>query len=209
MQNPESLTQRIEFAHTLRGLAALSVLMWHFLGVFWANPSAVGDLLKVSSLELNMPSYFAPLHFSAHLNYGSFGVAVFFLISGFVIPFSLQSLSVRAFLIARCFRIYPVYLISIAISLSVIWIIGALVSNRPFPYDMGHVIAQALLLRGWLWLPSIDGLSWTLEIEVVFYLVVSSMSRYIVGPKASGGGGGAYYLCAHYSSNLYTWRISY
>ena len=151
--------QRVEFAHVLRGLAALLVLASHFLGVFWANPAAVGGLLNAPALSVVMPEYFAPLHFSTQFNYGSFGVAIFFLISGFVIPFSLAGLSSRGFLIARCLRIYPVYIMSIVISMFVIWLMGAYVSEKSFPYSIQHVVAQMFLVRGWLWLPSIDGLS--------------------------------------------------
>jgi len=182
----EKSNQRIEFAHALRGLAALCVLIGHFTGVFWSSPSSVALLLNASALDINMPQYFLPLHFSTIFNFGSFGVAVFFLISGFVIPFSLSGLSRGGFLVARFFRIYPVYIVSISISLSIIWAMGMFISDKPFPFDFQHIVAQALLLRGWLWIPSIDGLSWTLEIEVVFYLISAVIVPMIIKSKLAG-----------------------
>lgn len=182
------ITQRIAFANMLRGLAALSVLVAHFLGGFWSSQDAISGLLNAPPLQLTMVSYFAPLHFSSHFSYSSFGVALFFLISGFVIPFSLDGLSVKGFFIARFFRIYPVYIACLAISVFVIWLLGCLVTDRIFPYSLNNIILQGSLLRGWFWsIPSIDGLSWTLEIEMVFYLVVAIMAPFIVGPKNSGG----------------------
>ncbi|MGQ4828198.1 hypothetical protein, partial [Enterococcus faecalis] len=74
---------KIAFAHVLRGVAALAVAASHFLSVFWMRPEAVGALLDVPSLEP------VPLSFAVWLNGlqgygpGGFGVALFFLISGF------------------------------------------------------------------------------------------------------------------------------
>ena len=68
--------QRIEFAHALRGIAVISVLMSLFLGEFWLNPATVGNLLNADSLTIIPPIYISALHFSLHFNYGSFGVAL-------------------------------------------------------------------------------------------------------------------------------------
>lgn len=178
--------QRLEFAHTLRGLAALSVLISHFLGVFWLAPGAVAVLLNIESLAVSPPAFIAPLHFTPHLNYGSLGVGVFFLISGFVIPFSLSALSRPAFLIARIFRIYPVYIVAFSISVMVLLLLSKYGGAKPFPYSIEHLIAQGLLLRGWLWIPSVDGLSWTLEIEIVFYAIAALLSSFILHPQIGG-----------------------
>lgn len=184
------IPQRLAFANTLRGLAALSVLVAHFLDGFWSSQDAISGLINMPPLHLTMVSYFAPLHFSVHFSYGSFGVALFFLISGFVIPFSLAGLSPQSFLIARFFRIYPVYVICLTISLLSIWLLGSIINDRTFPHSLEHIVINALLLRGWFWsIPSIDGLSWTLEIEIVFYMIVAIMAPFIIGSKSSGGYG--------------------
>lgn len=135
-------SQRIEFAHALRGLAAFSVLISHFCGVFWLSPGAVAAILNVETPTVVPPAFILPLHFSPYLNYGSFGVAVFFLISGFVIPFSLKKLSSPAFLIARAFRIYPVYIFSLCVSLGVVWLLGRYGGGKAF-----HMISITSWLR--------------------------------------------------------------
>lgn len=166
-------TQRVEFAHSLRGIAALSVLISHFLGVFWLSPGSVVSLLNVSDYTVPSVPYIIPLHFSNHFNYGSFGVAIFFLISGFVIPFSLKKLPAASFLMARIFRIYPVYIFSLCISVAFILLLNKIGYGKSFSYSVNHLVAQAALIRGWLWIPSVDGISWTLEIEIVFYAIAA------------------------------------
>lgn len=178
--------QRVEFAHSLRGIAALSVLISHFCGVFWLSPSSVVALLNVESFAPPPVSFITPLHFSPLFNYGSFGVAVFFLISGFVIPFSVSKLSGPKFLMARIFRIYPVYIFSLGVSIGVIWLLSQFGSGRPFAYSFGHLIAQATLIRGWFWMPSIDGISWTLEIEIVFYVIAAIIFPFLSRPNFGG-----------------------
>lgn len=177
---------RVEFAHVLRGLAAAIVLVSHFLGVFWLAPDAVVALLKVPAHGQPIPSFVAPLHFAPTVfNYGSLGVAIFFLISGFVIPFSLGALSRRGFCLARFFRIYPVYWVALSVSILSASLIQSHFLSHIAHYEFKHLLSQALLLRGWLWLPSIDGVSWTLEIEIVFYLVTA-----VIGPRLLGAAGG-------------------
>nr|BFE86338.1 hypothetical protein GCM10020093_089390 [Planobispora longispora] len=78
----------------LRGIAALAVLVSHTL------PALVADLL---------PRWF---------NLGTSGVIVFFLVSGYIIPASLERRGcVRSFWIGRSFRLYPIYLLTIALVL--------------------------------------------------------------------------------------------
>lgn len=54
------------------------------------------------------------------------------------------------------------------------------------PYDVSHIIAQASLARGWLWIPSIDGVSWTLEIEIFFYLIAAIFSPFLLRSNFAG-----------------------
>jgi peptidoglycan/LPS O-acetylase OafA/YrhL len=182
---------RIEFAHALRGLAAIIVLINHFLGVFWFNPNAVSNLLKVPAYSHPIPTFITPLYFfGTFFDYGSLGVALFFLISGFVIPFSLTTLSRKGFFLARFFRIYPIYWITLTISIGSITLLQNTFSNEVTIYAVKHIISQAFLLRGWFWLPSIDGVSWTLEIEIVFYVIAACLA-----PKLTTNSGGKLLIC--------------
>ena len=81
---------RIRFANQLRGLAALCVAVSHLIGVYWALPDVV------SAVTATAPPPPAPypdlfwLVLRQWFNLGPFGVALFFLISGMVVPFSLE-----------------------------------------------------------------------------------------------------------------------
>lgn len=162
----------------LRGLAAMIVAFGaHFLGIFWLNLPAACDLLGIQgcSPHAALPSGLAVLHVFTWFSYGHFGVALFFLISGFVIPFSLNRLSPAAFLVARFFRIYPTYWVALAVSLLVLEL-----TRQKVLWDWSHLAYQAALLRDLAWLPSLDGISWTLEIEIKFYLLCALISPIIV-----------------------------
>lgn len=163
---------KVEFANALRGWAAMFVIVAHILGVFWLNPAAIEAITKYPALDLAVPDYITALHFSPLFNYGAFGVAIFFLISGFVIPFSMSKLSSLGFLLARIIRIFPVYILALSIGLLTLFFLGnILFDDYQFPYNLKDIIIQASLMRGWYWVPSLDGISWTLEIELVFYVL--------------------------------------
>ena len=87
---------KIIWANTLRGVAALSVLIAHYVIVFWLNQGAAASIARRPPLFSNdnlITPYFVKLVSLVPLNFGAFGVALFFLISGFVISISLEPLS--------------------------------------------------------------------------------------------------------------------
>ena len=108
---------------------------------------------------------------SSPVNLGAFGVALFFLISGFVIPLSFQSYGRLDFLIGRFFRIYPTYWIGLSASLVVLMIGGSLMGT-PFPHSAVEVLYGYLIgTRDIVFVKSVDGVVWTIEIELKFYLI--------------------------------------
>lgn len=76
---------KVVFANQLRGVAALIVLIWHFYCVFFQYPEAVVDLLGVEKYSVYISPVISSIFLKLfNLNLGQFGVALFFLISGFV-----------------------------------------------------------------------------------------------------------------------------
>ncbi|NNM58790.1 MAG: acyltransferase family protein [Legionellales bacterium] len=113
-------SERLMFAHFLRGLAALLVVCWHFGVIFWAAPpSASSGLLTIPPQHFNLnPVYLKIAAFLfSYIDLGALGVALFFLISGFVIAASLDKSSLISFIIGRIFRIYPTYIVGFSFSL--------------------------------------------------------------------------------------------
>jgi peptidoglycan/LPS O-acetylase OafA/YrhL len=91
---------KILFADRLRGIAALMVLISHHYGVFWGKNERVivANMINAPALEIQTPSYIEWLWKIPHFSWGLCGVAIFFLISGFVIPYSLRKYSLTNFL---------------------------------------------------------------------------------------------------------------
>src|SRR6202034_2518916 len=88
---------RLALLDGLRGLAALCVVFNHF-------------------------GFFVPQHLNASINHwinpGDYGVFVFFIISGYIVPASLERKgSVRTFWVSRVFRLYPLYLLAVGAAL--------------------------------------------------------------------------------------------
>ncbi|WP_430735381.1 acyltransferase family protein [Halodesulfovibrio aestuarii] len=169
--------RKVSFIHHLRGLAALLVVFAHFYGVFWTAPGAVAYLLHSPqyTLDGNLPFLTSILQKLSPFNLGAFGVAIFFLISGFVISISIKKYNTLNFLLARVVRIYPTYLVGFAIS-SLVLFFYSVWYDLFADFSVARLVPQFLLIRDWLWLPSLDGISWTLEIELKFYILCALLS---------------------------------
>jgi peptidoglycan/LPS O-acetylase OafA/YrhL len=166
--------QRIEFVNILRGPSALCVLISHHWSDFWLNRVKVQDLLQIPGLpaeQVMVPVYIQWLNMFPHFSWGPFGVALFFLISGFVIPFSLQNLHAMTFLRNRFFRIVPTYIVGFGISILALWV-GLWYFESDWPYTLQEMMIHTVPgIRDLMHSPNIDGVIWTLEIEMKFYLI--------------------------------------
>ena len=160
---------RIEWANSLRGLAAMSVLIGHFAGTFWTHHGIAASLARRPPLYSGaegMP-LFARFVDWLPISLGGFGVTIFFLLSGYVISISLASYSRTGFLIGRLMRLPPTYAAGYLVTCAVIWA----VSDPKGELSAINVITGALpglsLLLG---VPAPkDGIVWTLIVEIVFY----------------------------------------
>ena len=165
---------RVEFANGLRGVAAFSVVISHYLGVYWFNREAVADLIKAPVLpdaQFATPAYLVPLQIHPLFNWGAFGVALFFVISGFVIPYSLRGATWRSFAISRAFRLLPTYVVGFSVTLVALAAAGVYF-DRPWPFTVQEILIHYLPgLRDILHSRNVDGIIWTLEIEIKFYVL--------------------------------------
>ncbi|WP_035677184.1 acyltransferase family protein [Bradyrhizobium liaoningense] len=146
--------KRLAFIDTLRGIAVLAVLLQHvFEVILEKHPTGV---------------YYGPLHdiFGYYMNFGRFGVVLFFFVSGFVIPFSFpdSATPVRDFTISRFFRLYPAYWTSIVVGLVSV----QLLDSKSFP--LGQIAANVTMLQTFVNIPNLWVFYWTLAIELLFYV---------------------------------------
>jgi peptidoglycan/LPS O-acetylase OafA/YrhL len=172
---------RVQFADSLRGVACLSVVIAHY-GTFWTPAGAVIPLIaNVPPLPADIapPYLYWVVTSSSHFTPGAFGVALFFLISGFVIPLSLDRLGTFSFLRARCWRIGPTYAVGFLFTVAAL-ALASWVYAKPFPYGptevLHHIVPGPRLLLGGR---TIDYVIWTLEIEVCFYLICAIIAPWL------------------------------
>lgn len=163
-------SSRIAFAHGLRGLAALSVLLSHYTQHFWTNRPTAAAFLGAPAWDGPAPAVLA-LHAALPPGFaGHFGVAVFFLISGFVVPLSLVGRGRAGFALGRALRIWPTYAAGFAVTTAAVWVCARHFGN-PVPFGPVQWLAHLAFLQDVFGLGTIDGISWTLAIEVRFYLL--------------------------------------
>lgn len=137
----------------LRGIAALAVVFDH------SSLSYLAGFRR----EL-MPEF----------NTGRYGIMVFFLVSGYIIPASLERRGcVRTFWIGRVFRIYPLWatVVTAALAASLL----GFVRIRGGQDVVTVVAAHVTLLQELLGTPSLLMVLWTLSYEMAFYLVVVAL----------------------------------
>ena len=171
---------RIQYLDGLRGLAIISVVIWHFYGPTYERWLPFG--LSYSKWPL--------------ASYGWTGVELFFLISGFVIFMTVESCaSFREFLIRRWLRLFPAMLIATIIIFG-----GDRLLSWQAPYANARLvdivpgltfISPAILhvmLR--VDIDSLDGVFWTLYTEVAFYFVFGAL-YFTLGWKRAIAGLGA------------------
>ncbi|MCU1722237.1 acyltransferase family protein [Pseudomonas sp. 5P_5.1_Bac1] len=167
------MSDRIIFANTLRGFAAISVLLSHFAGIFWVMNPLICHLLGVPKLT-NLPEIPKVLSFFANhcIILGQFGVGVFFIVSGLVIPFSLKNSSNKIFLYRRALRIYPVYIAGFSFTMVMLYVLAAY-KHSTYNFSLFDILAHfGVITRAPLGVSRIDGISWTLEVEIYFYLAL-------------------------------------
>jgi peptidoglycan/LPS O-acetylase OafA/YrhL len=149
---PGTQRGRIEFLDVLRGFAALLVILQH-------------------SVEAGSPRF--ALWTNKYINFGEVGVVVFFIVSGFIIPVSLEKYnSLPQFWLGRVLRLWPTYIASM---------IGA-IAIHPFAHELpayfkAHptrfILGNLTMFAEYLRIPLALGAYWTLSLELVFYLLCS------------------------------------
>jgi peptidoglycan/LPS O-acetylase OafA/YrhL len=159
--------RKIAFADHLRGIAALMVLMHHLVVVYWTSKVVITYYTFSPTSNIGPP---AIVRWLGNFDLGAFGVALFFLISGFVIPLSFKRYTTGSFLLARALRIWPTYLAALACGLAVRYASAHFWGSR-FHVSSGEMIANVLLVQDLFGSASLDSVNWTLAVEVEFYLL--------------------------------------
>lgn len=146
---------RLRALDGLRLIAALAVCAYHYtvarhLDAHWGAP----------------PRELFP-HLSAVAAYGTLGVQLFFLISGFVICLSAWDRTVGDFARSRISRLYPAYWVAVLL------ITGAclIAPSVAGPPRLDELLVNLTMAQEPLGVPRIIGVDWTLWVEARFYLL--------------------------------------
>jgi peptidoglycan/LPS O-acetylase OafA/YrhL len=147
---------RVSEIDLLRFVAAVCVVLFHYA---FRGHAANGYS------DLPYPEL-APL-----ARYGYLGVELFFLISGFVILMTASSGSLRKFAISRIVRLYPAYWVCCTVTFLSILALG----NGRFDAGFRQYLANLTMLNEFVGIPSIDGVYWSLAVELTFYAMVAAV----------------------------------
>lgn len=146
---------RFRLLDGLRIFAALAVVLYHFTArenPYWGRP------------VLDVFPDFAPV-----AAFGALGVQLFFIISGFVILMSASGRSIGDYVASRAGRLLPGYWAGVLLTgglLLVVW---------PEAEDISitQVLANLTMLQTPLGVEHVDGVYWTLWVELKFYVLIS------------------------------------
>jgi peptidoglycan/LPS O-acetylase OafA/YrhL len=186
---------RLAWLDVLRGLAALAVVFNHF--GYFLPPTVKNTVYQ-------------------WINPGDYGVFVFFLISGYIVPASLERKgSVRTFWVSRLFRLYPLYLLAVAIAVFLFMVhVGGLRGEGADPET--SVLSQMLMMSNVLAGENLPNVVWSLSYEMIFYLLLTALfmarvhrpsSRYALAFGVAAVVLGGVLPQAYFTSNLWSPRV--
>jgi peptidoglycan/LPS O-acetylase OafA/YrhL len=161
----QSSTLRFAFADGLRGIAALWVVMFH--------------LSKGHHID-KLKDYFPNIFRVVLLDSGSLGVAIFFVLSGYVMTHTIYRYQVDLsfatnFTLRRLTRLSPPYYFAILIALIFLMLKSKVTgADVNFPSLSGFLI-HLIYAQDFFKVPQINSVFWTLGIEVQFYLAFAMM----------------------------------
>ena len=146
--------KRLALLDYARFFAALSVVLFHY---FYSGINNG----KVSSVDETW--------FSDIASYGHFGVQFFFIISGYVIFFSLKNKSAASFMRSRLKRLYPTYWIAVIFTAFFAYLWG---QGTDMAVTLKQVFVNFTMFQQFIGVQNVDGVYWTLFYEIIFYAIV-------------------------------------
>jgi peptidoglycan/LPS O-acetylase OafA/YrhL len=162
---------RLGWLDALRGIAALSVVFEHLSHT----------ALKPIRDHVNL--WFSP---------GLYGIMVFFLVSGYIVPASLERRgSVRGFWVSRIFRLYPLFLVAAVLKL----VLSGLHLATDTVDDVGlSALGHVFMLQDLLGVVPLINVMWTLSYEMAFYLIITLL--FVAGVHRASAGFATGFACA-------------
>ena len=211
-----SIPKRFHFLDVLRGLAALTVVCYHW-NHFW---------ISIMGGQSVPPKFWIPFYKQLFVfyDYGAFGVDFFFTLSGFVFywkysqAISRQEITPVKFFLLRLSRLYPLHILMLLIVAVLQYLYFQRYSNF-FIYQLNDLYHFALnfifanmsgLERG----PSFNGPTWSISIEMQLYLIFfclcffgATKKRYLVLMALMGAGLSLPPLMLYHGAGLWSFFV--
>lgn len=150
---------RVRAVDGLRFLAAFGVVLAHYTAR--ENDAWIKPVSKVFPQLHNITIY------------GSLGVYLFFIISGFVIVMSAWERTPRQFIASRVGRLYPAYWLAVLLTAALIFFDRAAPIGQAWKsIGISGVLVNLTMTQGAWGVPNVDGVYWTLFVELKFYLLI-------------------------------------
>jgi peptidoglycan/LPS O-acetylase OafA/YrhL len=207
-------TERLELVEGMRGVAALYVVLSHFVSI--VDP-------RFMEGKSTAPAWLQTL--MSPFTYGHLAVAAFIVLSGFCLQLSLfngkdgKVHDLKRFFQRRAWRILPAYYACLALSIGVcIWVTQhqtGLPYSQYVPVTRENVLAHIFMVHNLSpeWMYRINGVLWSIAIEVQLYLVfpLLVLLQFRVGRVGLVGAGSlfAYLVLAFLpvATKLYPWFV--
>ena len=155
MTQPITPSARVGEIDALRGLAAVSVMLFHYT-------TRIAELYPMGAV----PLFSAP--------HGHYGVNLFFIISGCVIFMTLQQTTrPMDFVVSRFSRLFPAYWAAVAVTFLVTLFLGLPGKT----VTAWQALANLGMVHNLFGVPHVDGVYWTLEVELFFYAGMFALYR--------------------------------
>ena len=152
---PHERGRRFQELDAFRGIAALWVVLFHYLYRYGEMMQGAGAAVPV------LPP----------LSNGNLPVYWFFIISGFVITWTVErGPGLEAFAVSRFSRLYPTYWAALLLTF-------ALGITAPLPtqhYTVPQLLWNATMLQEYAGIADIDGAYWSLAVELLFYAYMAA-----------------------------------
>jgi peptidoglycan/LPS O-acetylase OafA/YrhL len=191
MSKAQDTGTRVGEIDALRGIAAVAVMLFHYT-------TRIAELYPVGPATVDV-------------RHGHFGVNLFFIISGYVIFMTLhRTRKPMDFVVSRFSRLFPAYWAAVLITFGAVFALGLPGKE----VSLGQALANLAMIHGFFGVPHVDGVYWTLEVELLFYAGMFLLYRsgrlgqvhtamwLLLGLRL------AYYLSANLAGIDLPWRIS-
>lgn len=155
MSKPTESALRIAEIDALRGIAAIAVMLFHYT-------TRIAELYPMGEDAV------------FDFRHGHFGVNLFFIISGYVIFMTLhRTRQPMDFVVSRFSRLFPAYWFAVGLTFLVTYWLGLPGKE----VTIAEAVANLIMIHGFFRIPHVDGVYWTLEVELLFYAGMFALYR--------------------------------